>query len=98
MTYSPKLTTRIRIVLKRACGMKPPRRPDTSRWTARGPTVSLQYGQMRSLVVINARQCGHIRRESISIHSTTSRNSRPFTAEAPRRREEPVWGAEQAED
>src|ERR1035438_9407437 len=39
---------------------------ESSLETRRGATASLQYGQTRSLVVINARQCGHMRRGSIS--------------------------------
>src|SRR2546423_5755869 len=47
--------------------MKPPSTAEeSSRRTAGGPTASLQYGQVRSLSVINARQCEHMRRESIS--------------------------------
>ena len=70
--YSPMLITRISTVLKRACGMKPPMMAEASaRSTARGPTVSLQYGHTRSLVVMKARQCGHMRRESICPHSNS---------------------------
>src|ERR1017187_1868407 len=61
------------MVLNRAWGMKPPiTEPAWRISAARGPTSSLQYGQMRSLMVMNARQCGHMRRESICIHHTTS--------------------------
>src|SRR6266481_4285979 len=46
--------------------MKPPKiAPGSRRSMARGPTDSLQYGHTRSLVVMNARQCGHMRRLSM---------------------------------
>src|SRR5438045_115356 len=55
------------VVLKRKWGMNPPTSwEESSREAWRGATASLQYGQTRSLVVINARQCGHMRRGSIS--------------------------------
>src|ERR1039458_7627154 len=67
--YNPKLISRMIIVLKRTCGMNPPTRPaPASRETCRGATASSQYGQTRSLIVINARQCGHIRRDSMYFH------------------------------
>src|SRR5665647_1328763 len=65
--YSPKLSRRIMVVLKRKWGINPPTSwEESSRETWRGATASLQYGQTRSLMVINARQCGHMRRGSIS--------------------------------
>src|SRR5450759_2004778 len=65
--YSPKLSRRIRGVLKRKWGINPPTSwEESSRETWRGATASLQYGQTRSLIVMNARQCGHMRRGSIS--------------------------------
>src|ERR1035441_6892073 len=65
--YSPKLSSRMMVVLKRKWGMKPPTNwEESSPETRRGATASLQYGQTRSLVVMNARQCGHMRRGSIS--------------------------------
>src|SRR4051794_5573688 len=65
----PKLMTRMRTVLKRAAGIRPPSRAASGRRSiARGPTASLQYGHTRSFVVIKARQCGHMRRESIWNH------------------------------
>src|SRR5664279_1019492 len=65
--YSPKLSSRMMVVLKRKWGMNPPTSSEeSSRETWRGATASLQYGQTRSLIVMNARQCGHMRRESIS--------------------------------
>ena len=64
--YSPKLSSRMMVVLKRKWGMRPPTKPaESSPETRRGATASLQYGQTRSLVVMNARQCGHMRRGSI---------------------------------
>src|ERR1019366_2708511 len=65
--YRPKLSSRMMVVLKRKWGMNPPTSwEESSRETWRGATASLQYGQTRSLIVMNARQCGHMRRESIS--------------------------------
>src|ERR1035441_7991860 len=65
--YSPKLSSRMMVVLKRKWGMNPPTNwEESSPETRRGATASLQYGQTRSLVVMNARQCGHMRRGSIS--------------------------------
>jgi L-fuculose-phosphate aldolase len=43
------------------------------RSTRRGATGSLQYGQTRSLVVMNARQCGHMRRVSMKDHANSVR-------------------------
>src|ERR1035441_6062230 len=72
-TYSPALINRMSIVLKRARGTNPPiTEPALRTSAARGPTSSWQYGQIRSSMVMNARQCGHMRRESICIHHTTS--------------------------
>src|ERR1044072_4710967 len=57
---------RMRIVRYPAWGISPPRIcPELPRSTRRGSTDSLQYGQTRSLVVMKARQCGHMRRVSI---------------------------------
>src|ERR1035441_7921818 len=65
--YRPKLSSRMMVVLKRKWGMKPPTNwEESSPETRRGATASLQYGQTRSLVVMNARQCGQMRRGSIS--------------------------------
>src|SRR6266478_805945 len=59
------LMSRIIMVVNRPCGIKPPRTSAGLRLSmAREPTCSWQYGQTRSLSVMNARQCGHIRRES----------------------------------
>src|SRR5882757_9809083 len=64
--YRPTLISRAMNVTKPTFGIRPPRIGEGFRAsTARGATDSLQYGQVRSLVVIKARHCGHIRRLSI---------------------------------
>src|SRR5215467_7276991 len=64
-TYSAVLISMITTVVNRACGINPPSASDAARGRyARGATSVLQYGQILSSVVMNARQCGHIRRLS----------------------------------
>src|SRR5271156_2455151 len=63
--YSPVLMSMIIMVVKRACGISPPSASDAARReTALGATSLLQYGQILSSVVMNARHCGHMRRFS----------------------------------
>jgi hypothetical protein len=60
------LMVEIITVKNRACGINPPRIGDGLRRSiARGATGSLQYGHIRSFVVMKARHCGHMRRESM---------------------------------
>src|SRR5208283_1428469 len=94
---SPKLASRMTMVLNRACGISPPSRSaGLRRSIARAPTRSSQYGQTLSLTVINARQCGHIRRESIRVYGKPKwGRSRPANTErgsSPRsdRRHKPI--------
>ena len=63
--YSPTFSVRIRIVVNCALGMMPATSPAPIRSIARGPTGVSQYGQILSLIVMKARQCGHMRRVSI---------------------------------
>src|ERR1019366_2593403 len=86
--FSPKLSSRMMVVLKRKWRMKPPTNwEESSPETRRGATASLQYGQTRSLVVMNARQCGHMRRGSISTiircRECLTEQEKPAPASAP---------------
>ena len=70
---SPVLISRIMMVVKRACGIRPPKiSPGLRRSTARAPSCASQYGHVLSLVVTNARQFGHIRRLSTERYCTVS--------------------------
>src|SRR3984885_12917004 len=60
--YKAVLINRMIMVVKRACGIRPPKiSPGLRRSAARGPSGAWQYGHALSLVVTNARQFGHIR-------------------------------------
>src|SRR5579864_1397895 len=69
--YSAVLISRIRMVVKRACGIRPPSMsPGLRCSTARCPSCMSQYGHTLSPVVTNARQFGHIRRLSTDGYCT----------------------------
>src|SRR5580700_8803337 len=73
----PKLISRIRMVVKCACGIRPPRISPGSRLSmARGPTCTPQYGHVRSLLVMKARQLGHMRRLSTCVSFSFDRHRR----------------------